>query len=48
MKTILSKLVSIRSRLVFLALIALTGMLLGSGIGWVGIVSVSGALKETA
>ncbi|MBK9615998.1 MAG: methyl-accepting chemotaxis protein [Uliginosibacterium sp.] len=47
MKKLLRKLVNIRSRLVFLVLLALLGMLLGSGIGWLGIVSVSGALKET-
>ncbi|MBK9615607.1 MAG: methyl-accepting chemotaxis protein [Uliginosibacterium sp.] len=47
MKKLLRKLVSIRSRLVFLVLTALVGMLLASGIGWVGILSVAGALRDT-
>jgi hypothetical protein len=47
MKKLLRKLVNIRSRLVFLVVLALGGMLLGCGIGWLGIMSVSGALKET-
>jgi methyl-accepting chemotaxis protein len=47
MKKLLRKLVSIRSRLVFLVLTALAGMLLASGIGWVGILSVAGALRDT-
>jgi methyl-accepting chemotaxis protein len=47
MKKLLRKLVSIRSRLVFLVLTALAGMLLAGGIGWVGILSVAGALRDT-
>ncbi|WP_018607891.1 methyl-accepting chemotaxis protein [Uliginosibacterium gangwonense] len=48
MKRIFGGLVSIRSRLIFLVLIALGGMLLASTIGWFGVVSVTHALKNTA
>ncbi|WP_341679083.1 methyl-accepting chemotaxis protein [Niveibacterium sp. SC-1] len=43
---LLNKLSSIRNRLIFLAIVALAGMVVSSAVGWLGVMSVSGALKD--
>ena len=48
MGSIQRKLVSIRSRLLFLVLFALFGMFVAGGMGWICVLSVSSALTETS
>lgn len=46
MKQLFGKLASIRGRLIALAVLAVGGMFLAGGIGWIGILSVNSALKN--